>query len=1118
MEINKIKILAIDDNPDNLISIKALIFETFPNAITMIATNGPQGIELAIDEDPDVILLDIVMPGMDGFEVCEKLKAHHKLKEIPVVFITALKGDKASLIKVLDLGAEAFITRPIDELELYLQIRAMVKIKKANIEELKKQEQLILLVEEKTEELKKSHAATINLLEDLKKEIEQRKFVEQEMREIEENLKRGEQVAKCGHWKLCLDNNMVFLSEGAKRIYGTDKIEITLDELKQFRLPEYNSMLDEVIGKAIHEKIPYDVEYKIKRQSDGKIIDVQSISEFDPKSGIVFGVLKDITECKQNEKALEESEYFFKESQKSGFIGSYKTDFTSGNWKSSEVLDQIFGIDQNYKRNIESWFEIIHPDDREMVNNYLMNKVIPKQIPFNKEYRIIRKADAQIRWVLGLGKADYDSNGNILSMTGTTQDITDRKLAEGESAKLFLEKELILSSIAEGVLGLDLQGNHTFINEAGAKMLGYKPKELIGHPSHSTWHHTKTDGSFYPAEECPIYATIKDGKVHSEKSELFWRKDGTSFFAEFMSNPIFEQGQLKGAVVTFKDITDRRHKETELKKLQTAVNHSGDVIFLTDSQGIFTSVNPAFTSIYGYTADEVIGKTTPRVLKSEQYPAEMYKNFWDNLLSGKEARNEYKNKRKDGTLVDIEGASSTIFGSDGNISGFLGVQRDITSRKMAEEALKESKKRYIDLFNKSNEGIIIMTLDGIISEMNHSFADMHGYTIEQLNNFDIRNLDVLKENTIKDRAEIIYRATKGELVHFEVEHFHKEGHVFPLSVSVSIIELNGKQFLLCSHQDITDRKNAEKEIILAKSKVEESDRLNKTLLQTIPFGMHIVDEKGNILFWNTNFKKQFSGNNVGKKCWEIYRDDKLQCPGCQLLDGVNIGETKTSEIKDVLGGRVFEVTQTGMVYNGQIASLEIFIDVTERKQVEEEIVSKNKELETFISVTSHDLRSPLLNIQGFSQYFKEHTESIRSIVADSQLETTTKARITDITDNEIPQTLNYVLSSVTKMDMLIKGISQISRTGQQVMTVKKIDMNQLFKTILDSFKFQLNQFSAKVIVEELPSCFGDQDLLNQLFSNLIGNAIKYRDHNRQLTITISAEIRNWDKITFTILA
>jgi PAS domain S-box-containing protein len=153
------------------------------------------------------------------------------------------------------------------------------------------------------------------------------------------------------------------------------------------------------------------------------------------QDGNVASVLltaRDITERKQAEDNLKESEFFFKESQRSASIGSYKVDFTTGYWESSEVMDTIFGIDKDYIRNVQAWLNIVHPDDRNTMGRYLKEEVIAKRKTFSKEYRIIRNNDHETRWVHGLGQLIFDCNGNMLSMMGTIQDITERKRGELE--------------------------------------------------------------------------------------------------------------------------------------------------------------------------------------------------------------------------------------------------------------------------------------------------------------------------------------------------------------------------------------------------------------------------------------------------------------------------------------------------------------------------------------------------------------------------------------------------------------------------------------------------------------------------------------------------------------
>lgn len=129
------------------------------------------------------------------------------------------------------------------------------------------------------------------------------------------------------------------------------------------------------------------------------------------------------------------------------------------------------------------------------------------------------------------------------------------------------QHELILNAVGEGVYGLDLQGKVTFVNPAAANMIGWEIEELIGQSMHSVLHHSKPDGRPYPAHECPIYEAFRDGRIHRVNSEVFWRKDGSSFPVEYISTPMQDQrGNLVGTVVAFQDITQRKWAEALLQR------------------------------------------------------------------------------------------------------------------------------------------------------------------------------------------------------------------------------------------------------------------------------------------------------------------------------------------------------------------------------------------------------------------------------------------------------------------------------------------------------------------------------------------------------------------------
>lgn len=138
----------------------------------------------------------------------------------------------------------------------------------------------------------------------------------------------------------------------------------------------------------------------------------------------------DITDRKRAEKALRDSEYWLRESQRISHVGSYVLDLKQGVWTTSETLDVIFGIGPAYPKSAEGWGDLIHPEERQAMVDYFENEVLRQRKPFDREYRIVRPCDKQVRWVHGRGAFVQDSNGEAVALTGTIQDITDRKIVE----------------------------------------------------------------------------------------------------------------------------------------------------------------------------------------------------------------------------------------------------------------------------------------------------------------------------------------------------------------------------------------------------------------------------------------------------------------------------------------------------------------------------------------------------------------------------------------------------------------------------------------------------------------------------------------------------------------
>ncbi|MCK5055391.1 MAG: HAMP domain-containing protein [Candidatus Aminicenantes bacterium] len=174
-----------------------------------------------------------------------------------------------------------------------------------------------------------------------------------------------------------------------------------------------------------------------------------------------------------------------------------------------------------------------------------------------------------------------------------------------------------------------------------------------------------------------------------------------------------------------------------------------------------------------------------------------------------------------------------------------------------------------------------------------------------------------------------------------------------------------------------------------------------------------------------------------------------------------------------------------------------------RERLLEELAEKNKELEQVVYVTSHDLRSPLVNIQGFSKELDYSIKDLSLLLNIDEIPDEVKEKISLIIEEDIPDSLEYILTSATKMDSLLNGLLKLSRVGRSAATFQDIDMNVLIKEVQHAFEFQIKEQKAALKIEDLPPCFGNEMQINQVFSNLLNNALKYLDPEKKGFIKIS---------------
>ncbi|MBU0961031.1 MAG: PAS domain-containing protein, partial [Proteobacteria bacterium] len=260
------------------------------------------------------------------------------------------------------------------------------------------------------------------------------------------------------------------------------------------------------------------------------------------------------------------------------------------------------------------------------------------------------------------------------------REIAERIQAEAEGIKLRKRLQAILNSAGDGIVGLDIQGKVTFVNQKATELLGWSAEELIGNPHHSMVHHSHQDGTDFPVQDCPILKAYKEGQDYSESDDIFWKKSGQNFSVEYTSTPLLDENKVTGAVVVFKDIGKTRKLK---KQLELILNSAGEGIFGLDIDGNVTFMNKAASIMLGWEQAELIGRSHHDLVHHSHSDGTHYKDKDCPIhMACQDGEVHFKSDdifwAKDGSSFTVEYTSTPIIESN-KLTGAVVVFRDLTT-------------------------------------------------------------------------------------------------------------------------------------------------------------------------------------------------------------------------------------------------------------------------------------------------------------------------------------------------------------------------------------------------------------------------------------------------------
>ncbi|MEG3640967.1 PAS domain S-box protein [Magnetococcus sp. PR-3] len=799
----------------------------------------------------------------------------------------------------------------------------------------------------------------------------------------------------------------------------------------------------------------------------------------------LFGTVQNITMLRSMADALSRSEERLNLALEGAQEGLWDWEISSGALYFSARWERMLGYDPGeIPHTYDHWVAHIHKEDLQPTQWALDEHLRGLSPHIEIEHRLQTKKGTWV-WLLTRGKVvSRDHNHTPLRVVGTQMDISARKRAEqalkDAHTQLKQQGQLFRNYFDWGVVGMAISTPDRLWLHANphlCSILKCQPKALINTPMDPWFDAQQRDHYFLKHER--LIRDLSDGF----EMELPLRtSDGKQVAVNLSTRALRDEtGHITHCIHTIQDLTLHAQalqqvQESE-KRFRAIFEHAGLAVAQGDIHGRILKANSAYARMLDFSPEALVG----RDLESMTHPDDLLINqkLLQELIA--KQRSTYTLEKrlicKDGTAIWVEMTVTALTNAQDEPESIIGMAHDITDRRTATEALKESEQRYRQLFqrNKAVE-LLIDPSDGSIVDANEAAENFYGYTRDLLRNMRIMQINTLTKAQVQEEMQ---RAEQEKRNHFQFRHRLASGEIRDVEVHSGPVLIQGRELLYSIVHDTTERRRIEEALAHNRHQLEASHTRLLTILDGLQSVVYVADPHTQDILYQNRYLFEIAGNLKGQKDHILYIQHDRKHIDEQLKQKE---EPLNWEYRSPINHRWYSAQSRYISWvDGRNVRLEVATDISSLKQSQEALFQAKESAERanraksdFLATMSHDIRTPMNAVLGMVE-----------LLSESDL---------DVEQSHYLEAISRAGSTLLSLINDILDLSKIE-AGQLSLELANFPLAEPIEQVINILSYQAQDKGLKLLshshITSNIQVRGDAQRLRQILLNLVGNAVKF---------------------------